>query len=126
MDLQIFGKIIDGPTIREGVSSKGNEWRCASYVIETEDRYPKRMAFDVFSNANIDKFAIKQGEYVTVFFDIDAREYKNRWFNTIRAWRVERPGEQQPQQDMVPPYEQQQPMQAQQPQQQQVNDALPF
>ena len=28
------------------------------------------------------------GQELTVSFDIDAREYQGRWFNSIRAWRV--------------------------------------
>ena len=27
---------------------------------------------------------------MTVSFDINAREYNGRWFNDIRAWKVER------------------------------------
>ena len=35
------------------------------------------------------------GEEINVFFDINAREYQGRWYNDIRAWRVDRvtPGE---------------------------------
>lgn len=125
MDLQLYGKIIAGPIIREGVSSKGNEWKCAIYVIETEDRYPKKMAFDVFSNENIEKFAIKPGEKLTVFFDIDAREYNGRWFNTIRAWNVERPNEQPQQKPSDVINERPLPTPPQQAPQQE-NDTLPF
>ena len=30
------------------------------------------------------------GEELNVSFDIDAREWNGRWFNSIRAWRVDR------------------------------------
>jgi hypothetical protein len=30
------------------------------------------------------------GEDLTVSFDIDARQWQDRWFNSIRAWKVER------------------------------------
>ncbi|MBQ2043254.1 MAG: DUF3127 domain-containing protein, partial [Bacteroidaceae bacterium] len=33
---------------------------------------------------------IQLGEVLTVSFDIDAREYQGRWFNSIRAWKVDR------------------------------------
>lgn len=38
----------------------------------------------------IDQFAIQAGEEMTVSFDIDCREYNGRWYNDIRAWKVER------------------------------------
>ena len=33
---------------------------------------------------------IQVGEMVRVSFDIDAREYQGRWYNSIRAWNVDR------------------------------------
>ena len=30
------------------------------------------------------------GEELTVSFDVDARQWNDRWFNSIRAWKVER------------------------------------
>ena len=33
---------------------------------------------------------IQMGEELTVSFDIDARQWQDRWFNSIRAWKVER------------------------------------
>ena len=38
-----------------------------------------------------DQAAIQPGEELTVFFDIDSREYQGRWFTNINAWKVERP-----------------------------------
>ena len=35
-------------------------------------------------------------EELNVFFDVDAREWNGRWFNSIRAWKVERVGAQGP------------------------------
>lgn len=87
--MEIFGKIICALPIRSGVSAKsGKPWQSASYVLETQDQYPKRMAFDVFGQDNIAKFNIQVGESLTVSFDIDAHEYQGRWFNAVRAWSV--------------------------------------
>ena len=59
-------------------------------MIETHEQYPKKMCFDVFGEDRIKQFAIQIGEEVTVSFDLDAREYQGRWYNSIRAWKVER------------------------------------
>ena len=48
------------------------------------------MCFDVLGADKIQKFNIQVGEELNVFFDIDAREWQGRWFNSIRAWKVER------------------------------------
>lgn len=60
------------------------------YVIENHDQYPRKMCFDVFGAEKIEQFNIQMGEELTVSFDIDARQWQDRWFNSIRAWKVER------------------------------------
>ncbi len=76
---------------RSGKSNRtGNEWRAGSYVLETMDQYPRKMVFDVFGADRIAQFNIQNGEVVTVSFDIDAHEYQGRWFNSIRAFRVDK------------------------------------
>jgi hypothetical protein len=87
MDLQ--GKIIAVLPERSGVSARG-EWKAGSFMLETHDQYPKKMVFDVFGAERLSQFAIKAGEELIVSFDIDAHEYQGRWFNSIRAWNVQR------------------------------------
>lgn len=88
--MEITGKIIATLPERTGTSAKG-EWKCASYVIETQEQYPKKVCFDVFGADRISQFAIKQGEYLTVSFDINAHEYQGKYYNSVRAWNVTRP-----------------------------------
>ena len=80
---------------RNGTSQRGNQWRSISYVLETQEQYPKKLAFDV-TNDKIDQLNIQLGEILTVQFDINAREYNGRWFNSINAWNVIRQTQQAP------------------------------
>ena len=93
--MEIQGKIIVVLPERSGVSQRGNQWRSISYVLETQEQYPKKLAFDVI-NDKIDQFNIQVGEFLTVQFDINAREYNGRWFNSINAWNVIRQAQQAP------------------------------
>ena len=70
--------------------ASGNEWKAQEYVIEDHGQYPRKMCFDVFGADKIEQFNIQMGEELTVSFDIDARQWQDRWFNSIRAWKVER------------------------------------
>ena len=85
--MEIQGKIIAVLPERSGVSARG-EWKSQTYVIETQEQYPKKMAFDVFGADRIANFGIQLGEVINVSFDIDAHEYQGRYFNQIRAWNV--------------------------------------
>lgn len=85
--MEITGKITYVLPERSGTSARG-EWKAQSFVIETHDQYPRKMVFDVFGAERLQRFNIKSGDEVTVFFDIDAHEYQDRWFNNIRAYDV--------------------------------------
>lgn len=85
--MEIQGKVIAVLPERSGVSARG-EWKSQTYVIETQEQYPKKMAFDVFGADKIASFSIHSGEVINVSFDIDAHEYQGRYFNQIRAWNV--------------------------------------
>ncbi len=86
--MELQGKVIAVLPERSGVSARG-EWKAQSYVIETHDQYPKQMVFDVFGADRIAQFAINIGDEISVSFDINAREYQGKWFNSIRAWNVQ-------------------------------------
>lgn len=89
--MEITGKIIAVLEARGGVSrTTGNSWKTQDYVIETHEQFPHRMCFNVFGEDKITQMNIQVGDELTVFFDINAREYQGRWFNDIRAWKVER------------------------------------
>ena len=87
--MEIQGKVIAVLPERSGVSARG-EWKSQTYVIETQEQYPKKMAFDVYGADRIANFGIQFGEVINVSFDIDAHEYQGRYFNQIRAWNVVR------------------------------------
>ena len=88
--MDITGKVIAVLPEQGGMSAKGTEWKKQEYVIETFDQYPKKICFQIFGADKITQAAIKAGETVKVFFDIDSREYQGRWYTNISAWKVDR------------------------------------
>lgn len=87
--MELQGKVIVVLPERSGTSARG-EWKSQSFVIETHESYPKQMVFDVFGADRLAQFNIKAGEEINVSFDITAHEYNGRWFNSIRAWNVQK------------------------------------
>lgn len=101
--MELTGKIIFVLPAKSGVSaSTGNSWMIQSYVIEVPGQFPKKCVFDVFGEDRIKQFNIQPNEDVTIQFDIDAREYQGRWFNSVKAYNVIRGQVQQPQQVAAP------------------------
>ena len=102
--MNITGKIIAVLPTKSGISAtSGNEWSLQTAVLETQDQYPKKLAFDVFGADRITQFNLQVGDIVTVSFDFDAHEYNGRWFNQIRAYNVAKSGQQTTQQPAQQP-----------------------
>lgn len=101
--MEFTGKIIAVLPVKSGTSKTGNAWMVQEYVAESNEMYPKKMCFDIFGEDKIKQFDIKMGEELTISFDIDAREWQGRWFNSVRAWRVERVAAGAPGEPLPPP-----------------------
>lgn len=91
--MDFTGKIIFALPAKSGLKRNGESWKSQEFVIEnTEGQYPKKMCFNVFGEDKIKSFDIKLGEELKVSFDVDAKQWQERWFNSINAWKVERVG----------------------------------
>ena len=90
--MDITGKIILCSEPRSGQNTRtGNPWKSQDFVIEWyEGNYPRHCNFNVFGEDRLKQFNIQLGQEYTVSVDIDAHEYNGRWFNDIRAFRIDR------------------------------------
>ena len=89
--MEIEGRVIAVCPEQGGVSQRtGTQWKSQEYVIETHDQYPRKCCFRVFGAEKIAAMNIQVGEELRVSFDVDAREYQGRWYNGVRAFRVDR------------------------------------
>lgn len=104
-DLTIQGKIIQVLEPQGGTSRAGNAWRKQEYVLETADNYPKKVCFHFFGD-RIDQNPLQIGDFITLYFDIESREYNGRWYTDIRGWRAEKtqPGAPVPGQQAAPDF----------------------
>jgi len=60
------------------------------FVVTTdEERYPQDVKFECVKDRCALLDAVKPGQRVTVTFDIRGNEYKERYFVSLSAWKVE-------------------------------------
>lgn len=87
MSLEIEGKII---TIMPEQSGEGKfgKWVKQEFVIETKDQYPKKICFSVWGDKTDSLKHLKEEDIVMVSFNPESREYNNRWYTDLRAWRI--------------------------------------
>lgn len=84
--MEISGKIV---ALLPGQSGQGKNgtWKKQEYILETTGQYPKKVCFSIWGD-KIDQFNIKSGDAVEVSFDVESREYNQRWYTELRAWKV--------------------------------------
>ena len=87
--MEIKGVVVVVQPVQTGEGKNGT-WKKQDYVIEYDQnsQYPRKMMFNLWGD-KIDQFNIQEGQTIRVSFDIDCREYNGRWFNDVRAWKVE-------------------------------------
>lgn len=86
--MEVQGKIIVALPEVSGTSKAGNAWKKRQYVLETQDNYPTKIAFEFFGE-RADQYPLQVGDVINLSFDIDSHEYNGRWFTSIRGWKAE-------------------------------------
>ena len=91
MSLQITGQVISVLEERSGAGAKG-EWRQQDFILETSGEYPKKVCIGQWGD-RIDEFGVTVGETLTAHINLRSREYNDRWYTDVTAWRIEREGQ---------------------------------
>ena len=89
--MEITGRIIAVLPVQGGISKTETSGKNRNMSWKHMTNTLRKYSFQIFGADRIDQAAIQPGEELTVFFDIDSREYQGRWFTNINAWKVERP-----------------------------------
>ena len=87
--MELKGTIKEILQVQSGQSKSGSEWRKQQFILETlDDKYPKTVCIMVWGD-NIDKFALQVGLQVEASIEIESREFNQRWYTDVKAWKVE-------------------------------------
>jgi len=84
--MEIIGKLQMLLSVQSG-KGKNGAWKKQDFIIETESKYPKKVCISVW-NDKIDVSQIPIGSDIKVDFDVESREYNERWYTELRAWQI--------------------------------------
>jgi len=110
--MEIKGRLVKIMPPMTGMGRNG-EWKKQEFVIELEGTYPKKVCISTWGDkVNIEdligRSIMVEGAMLKVFFDIESREYQDKWFTNLTAWKIE-PAEETHQAPPMPPIEVYQP-----------------
>ncbi|MBI9034734.1 MAG: DUF3127 domain-containing protein [Bacteroidales bacterium] len=89
MSLEVTGKVFK---ILPEVTGEGKngQWKKQDFVIETEEQYPKKVCMSVWGDKTATLQQLQIGDAVKVGINIDSREYNERWYTDVRAWKIDK------------------------------------
>ncbi len=89
MALEIVGKLIKILPEVSGQSQKG-AWSKQEFVLETLDAsYPKKVCLTAWGDKVADLKQFADGDTLKATFSAESREYNERWYTELRAFRIE-------------------------------------
>ena len=93
MALELEGRIVRKLNVQSGTSARG-AWSKQEFILEyQEGNFPSQVCLNVWGEDKVRELGKYQvGDKVRVSFNLSAREYNGRWYNDIRAWRIEPAG----------------------------------
>lgn len=92
--MEVKGKVLKVLPEEKGESKAGKSWFKSGFVIETFDQYAKTIALTVMSEKLIPVVkGLKIGEEVTAHINIESREYQDKYFTNVTAWKIDKANE---------------------------------
>lgn len=86
--MEVQGKVVAVLPQQAFTSKSGNEMVRFAFVIETFEKYAKKIKFDVLGADKWQAMNVQAGASVSVSFDVSSREWNEKWFTQCDAWKV--------------------------------------
>lgn len=86
--MEIQGKVKKILPLQSGESSRGG-WKKQEFVLETTGQYPKQVCIALWGD-KIEQSNIQEGEDITASINIESREFNERWYTDVKAWKIQK------------------------------------
>ena len=84
--LKIAGKIIQiGSIIERG----DKRFKTAEFVIETNDKYPQKIKFDLLGDKTDLLKNLKHGKEYDIYFNLKGKEYNDKFYNSLECYKFD-------------------------------------
>ena len=88
--MQLTAKLTTLLPIQTGTGKNG-EQKKQDIIVETDGQYPKKVCISIWGD-KINEGQLQIGNLLQIDFDIESREYNNKWYTDIKAWKIELAG----------------------------------
>lgn len=88
MSLELTGKLVKVLPEQTGTGKNGT-WVKQEFVIETNEQYPKKICCSAWGDKATQIKSLNIGDDLKVGINIESREYNERWYTDVRAWKID-------------------------------------
>jgi hypothetical protein len=88
--MQLTAKLVQLLALQTG-EGKNGPWKKQDIIVETDGTYPKKVCISIWGD-KINESVLKVGNTLDIQFDVESREYNNRWYTDCKAWKIELAG----------------------------------
>lgn len=89
--MELSGKLIKKQPLQTGTGKNG-EWKKQEFIIEVPGTYPKKIALVAWGDKANEILNMELGQEIKASIDIESREYNERWYTDVKAWKIEKVG----------------------------------
>ncbi len=86
--MEINGTLVQVLEAQTGIGKNG-PWKKQGFVIETKDKFPKKVFISAWNAAADSIERLQPGVALKVSFDVESREYNGKWYTDAKAWKIE-------------------------------------
>jgi len=91
MALELIGRLVKTLPLQSGTSARG-AWSKQYFIVETQEQYPKKVCVEAWGERVNELSALATGDMLKVSFNVGSREFNERWYTDVKAWRIEKQG----------------------------------
>jgi hypothetical protein len=85
--MQLTAKLTQLLPIQTGTGKNG-EWKKQDIIVEIDSQYSKKVYISIWGD-KINDGQLQIGNLLKIDFDIESREYNNKWYTDLKAWKIE-------------------------------------
>jgi len=85
--MEITGTIKQILPLKTGEGKSGT-WKKQDIIVEYGDKYPKLVCISLWGE-QADTPGLSQNIQIKAYIDIQSREYQERWYTDVKAWKIE-------------------------------------
>ncbi|TVR74180.1 MAG: DUF3127 domain-containing protein [Marinilabiliales bacterium] len=89
MNVVLEGKVLQILPAQSGTGKNG-PWVKQDFIIETPGDFARKICISAWGDRAEEAGALQAGDQVSVNVNIESREFNERWYTDVKAWKIEK------------------------------------